>query len=110
MKVKKGDTVKVIAGKDKNKVGEVLRVLPAKNRVVVKGVNIVTKHAKARMGQPGEIVKYEGSIDASNVLVKCPGSDTFTRVGYSKNDKGKKVRIAKKNGEALDQAFVKNSN
>ena len=100
VKIKKGDTVKVIAGKDKDKEGKVLVVEPKKNRVVVEGVNVVTKHTKpSASNQAGGIVSKEAPIDLSNVMYlhKCKA----TRIGY-KMDGDKKVRIAKSTGEVLD--------
>ncbi|MBQ2642382.1 MAG: 50S ribosomal protein L24 [Eubacterium sp.] len=100
MKIKKGDTVKVIAGKDKGKEGKVTAVDPKNNAVKVEGVNMHTKHMKPNAdNQNGGIVSQEGPIDASNVMVVVKGE--VTRVGYKVED-GKKVRIAKKTGEVLD--------
>lgn len=103
MFVKKNDKVKVIAGKDKGKEGVVERVLPSKNRVVVKGVNIVKKHQKPSNANPnGGIVEVEAPIHASNVMVIDPSTNEATRVSYKVVD-GKKVRVAKKSGETLDK-------
>ncbi|WP_026105224.1 50S ribosomal protein L24 [Halalkalibacterium ligniniphilum] len=103
MHVKKGDTVKVISGKDKGKQGVVLEAYPKKNRVLVEGVNIVKKHAKPSQDNPqGGILNQEAAIHASNVMPIDPKSGEPTRVGY-KVENGKKVRIAKKSGEALDK-------
>ncbi len=100
MKIKKDDMVKVIAGKDKGKEGKVLSVDHAKNRVVVEGVNMLTKHTKPSMAnQQGGIVNVEGSIDASNVMLIADGK--ATRVGFSVKD-GKKVRVAKATGKVVD--------
>ncbi len=100
VKIKKGDTVKVIAGKDKDKEGKVLVVEPKKNRVVVEGVNVVTKHTKpSASNQAGGIVSKEAPIDLSNVMYLHKGK--ATRIGY-KMDGDKKVRIAKSTGEVLD--------
>ena len=100
MKIKTGDTVKVIAGKDKDKEGKVISVVPKKNRVVVEGINMVTKHAKpSAANQAGGIVTKESPLDASNVMLVHNGQ--ATRVGY-KMDGDKKVRYAKKTGAVID--------
>ena len=100
MKIKKGDLVKVIAGKDKDKEGKVLAVNKEKNTVVVEGINMVTKHTKpSATNQNGGIVKQEGPIDASNVMYIHKGK--ATRVGF-KLDGDKKVRVAKSTGEVID--------
>ena len=100
MKIKKGDLVKVIAGKDKDKEGKVLAVNKEKNTVVVEGINMVTKHTKpSAANQNGGIVKQEGPIDASNVMYIHKGK--ATRVGF-KVDGDKKVRVAKSTGEVID--------
>jgi large subunit ribosomal protein L24 len=106
MKVKKNDNVVVLAGKDKKKTGKVLAVMPKANRVVVEGVNIQSKSKKARSAQEvSQIVKKEGAIDASNVLVICPVCNKATRVGHAVID-GKKVRACKKCGASLDSKKV----
>ena len=100
MKIKTGDTVKVIAGKDKDKEGKVLSVDKKTGRVVVEGVNMVTKHAKpSASNQQGGIINKEAPIDASNVMYVQNGK--ATRIGYKVED-GKKVRVAKKTGEFID--------
>ena len=100
MKIKTGDTVKVIAGKDKDKEGKVLSVDNKTGRVVVEGVNMVTKHAKpSASNQQGGIINKEAPIDASNVMYVQNGK--ATRIGYKVED-GKKVRVAKKTGEVID--------
>ena len=100
MKIKKGDMVKVIAGRDKDKEGKVLAVNHDKNTVIVEGVNMITKHTKASAAnQNGGIVKQEGPIDASNVMYIHKGK--ATRVGF-KMDGDKKVRVAKSTGEVID--------
>ena len=99
-KIKKGDTVKVIAGKDKDKEGKVISVNPKKGAVLVEGVNMVTKHTKPSMAnQQGGIVNKEAWIDASNVMVMHEGK--ATRVGFKVED-GKKVRFAKTTGKVID--------
>ena len=100
MKIKKGDMVKVIAGRDKDKEGKVLAVNHKNNTVIVEGVNMVTKHTKpSAANQNGGIVKQEGPIDASNVMYLHKG--TATRVGF-KMDGDKKVRFAKSTGDVID--------
>ena len=99
-KIKKGDMVKVIAGKDKDKEGKVIAVDKKDGRVLVEGVNMLTKHTKPSMAnQNGGIVHQEGYIDASNVMLLHNGK--ATRVGF-KMDGDKKVRFAKKTGEVID--------
>jgi large subunit ribosomal protein L24 len=102
-KVKKGDQVVVIAGKDKGKKGEVLRVIPTENRVVVQGVNVVTKHTKPSMTSQGGLVKVEAPLDASNVAHIDPKSGKPTRVGFKTLEDGTKVRIARASGEQIDR-------
>lgn len=103
MHVKKGDKVKVISGKDVGKEGTILEAFPKKERVLVEGVNRVKKHAKPSQDNPqGGILDLEGAIHVSNVMPIDPKSGEPTRVGYEVRD-GKKVRIAKKSGEALDK-------
>ena len=99
-KIKKGDTVKVIAGKDKEKEGKVLTVDQKKNKVVVEGINMITKHSKPSAGNPnGGIVQKEAPIDASNVMLVHDGKTT--RVGF-KMEGDKKVRFAKTTGKVID--------
>ena len=98
LKIKKGDTVKVIAGKDKDKEGKVLSVKDGK--VIVEGINMITKHAKPSMAnQQGGIVHQEGPIDASNVMFVSDGK--VSRIGF-KMDGDKKVRVAKATGKVID--------
>ena len=98
MKIKKGDTVLVITGSDKGKKGKVIVANPKKNTVIVEGVNIQMKHAKATQDTPAEIRKVEGPINASNVMLLDGGQPV--RVGY-KTENGHKVRINKKNGQVI---------
>ena len=101
--VKNGDNVIVISGKDKGATGKVIAVDSKKGRVYVEGVNIVKKHQKARtQNAPAGIIEREGSIDASNVMLKDPKTGKPTRVGYKINEDGSKSRIAKKSGEVID--------
>ena len=100
LKIKKGDTVKVIAGKDKDKEGKVIAVNHKDGKLLVEGVNMITKHTKpSAANQNGGIVHQEGPIDASNVMLMHKG--TATRVGF-KMEGDKKVRFAKRTGEVID--------
>ncbi|NBK94018.1 50S ribosomal protein L24 [bacterium 1XD21-13] len=100
VKIKKGDTVKVIAGKDKDKEGKVIAVNHKKNTVIVEGVNIITKHTKPSVAnQNGGIIHQEAPIDLSNVMYSLKGK--ATRIGF-KMDGDKKVRFAKATGEVID--------
>ncbi|MCI0751960.1 MAG: 50S ribosomal protein L24 [Flammeovirgaceae bacterium] len=100
--IRKGDTVKVIAGDDKGKTGKVLEVITSKSRVVVEGINIITKHEKPSAGKPeGGIKKTEASVHISNLMVVDPASGNATRVGRKLDDKGKLQRYAKKTGEFI---------
>jgi len=103
LKVKKGDTVVVITGRDKGKRGEVLRVLPTENRLIVQGVHIARRHTKQSLGNPGGIVDKELTIHVSNVAHIDPQSNRPTRVGYRTLDGGRKVRIARRSGEVIDK-------
>ncbi|MEN4013680.1 MAG: 50S ribosomal protein L24 [Bellilinea sp.] len=109
MKIHKGDTVEVISGRleDKGKRGEVIRVLTKENRVVVQGVNLRTKHQRQvqRQGRnisPGKI-RFEAPIDLSNVLLVCPKCSKTTRVGISRGDDGKALRVCKQCDAAIDE-------
>ncbi len=100
MKLRKGDTVVVITGKDKGKEGEVIRAIPSANKVVVSGVNTATKHQKARsQTQQSGIIEQDMPVDASNVMLVHKGKPT--RVGYKIQADGKKVRVAKSTGEVI---------
>lgn len=101
MQIKKGDTVVVISGKDKGKIGNVLKVTPKTNKVVVEGVNMLTKHAKATRTSNSEIKHFEGPIDASNVMFYDKDAKSGSRVGYKVVD-GKKVRYSKKSNNVID--------
>jgi large subunit ribosomal protein L24 len=102
LNIRKGDTVKVIAGNDKGKSGKVLEVLVEKNRAIVEGINIITKHEKPSAGKPeGGIKKTEASINISNVMLIDPASGNPTRVGRKLDDKGKLQRYSKKTGEFI---------
>ncbi len=101
MKIKKNDLVLVITGKDKGKTGKVLEAMPATNKILVQGVNIVTKHVKAKDKVPGGIMKTERPVDVSNVMIIDPGSNKPSRIGYKVEKGQKKVRYAKVSGEIL---------
>ena len=99
--IKKGDTVYVNAGNDKGKTGKVLSVIPAKDRAIVEGINLVSKHTKPNAKQPqGGIIKQEAGIHVSNLQLIDPQSGKPTRVGHKVVD-GKKIRYAKKSGEEI---------
>ena len=105
--IKKGDNVVVIAGKEKGKTGKVTEVSSKNNRVLVDGVNIVTKHQKARkQDEKSQIVKKNAPIEASNVMVVCPSCGKATRIAHSEVE-GKKVRTCKKCKASLDKEFAK---
>ncbi len=102
LKIKKNDTVKVLAGKDKGKTGKVLKVYPAADRAIVQGVNFVKKHTKrSQKDQQGGIITRESSIDLSNLSVVCKGCNRPTRVGYDVLKDGSKVRFCKQCNEVL---------
>ena len=103
LKIKKGDNVVVISGRDKGKTGEVLRVLPAEARVVVQGINVARRHTRPRMGDPGGIVEKELAIHISNVAHIDPESSRPTRIGYKYLGDGRKVRVARRSGEVIDR-------
>jgi large subunit ribosomal protein L24 len=103
LKIKKGDNVVVIAGRDKGRTGEVLRVIPAERRAVVQGVNMVKRHTKPQMGDPGGIVEKELSLHISNIAHVDPASGKPTRIGYRVLDDGRKVRVARRSGEVIDR-------
>lgn len=102
MKIKKGDQVVVLTGKDKGTKGEVLKTFPAEGRVLVQGVNVVTRHVKPSQFSAGGKQKQELSIHVSNVALLDPKSGAATRVGYKIAKDGKKLRIARKSGETIE--------
>ncbi|QGU00789.1 LSU ribosomal protein L24p (L26e) [Candidatus Syntrophocurvum alkaliphilum] len=103
MKIKKGDMVMVMTGKDTGKSGKVLRVIPRENRVVIEGVNRVKKHQKPSRQLPqGGIMNVEAPLNASNVMVLCIKCDKPTRIGNKISDQQEKVRYCKQCGEILD--------
>jgi len=102
LKIRKGDLVKVIAGNSKGKEGKILEVIVDKNRAIVEGANMVSKHTKPNAATPnGGIVKQEAAIHISNLMLVDPKSGKPTRVGRAKNEAGKLVRIAKVSGEEI---------
>ena len=105
MKIKKGDSVEVVAGKDAGKRGRVLKVDPERERLVIEGVNLIKRHTKPNPQKriQGGIVEREASIHVSNVMVVSPDSGQRTRVGYKILDDGRKVRVAKTDGAILDR-------
>ena len=103
MRIRQGDTVQVIAGKDKGKTGEVLKTFPYENRVVVQGINLRTKHIKPKQeGETGQIVTEEASLHASNVMVYSSDKKVVSRVEIFLDKDGKKKRRLKKTGELID--------
>jgi large subunit ribosomal protein L24 len=103
--VRKGDTVVVIAGKERGKRGKVLRVIPEKGRVIVERINMVKKHQRPTQKlRQGGIIEREGSLHISNVMLLDPRNDRPTRVGVRALSDGKKVRLARKSGEMIDRA------
>ena len=103
MRIRKGDTVQVISGKDKGKTGEVLRTLPYENRVIVQGINMRTRHVKpAQEGESGRIVTEEASLHASNVMIYSTSKKVASRVEIVVDADGNKKRRLKKTGELLD--------
>ena len=103
MKIKKGDNVVVISGRDKGKSGEVLRVFPTESRLVVQGIHVARRHTRQSMGNPGGIVEKELTIHVSNVAHIDPSTSKPTRVGYKTLDDGRKVRVARRSGEVIDK-------
>ncbi len=101
-RIRKGDRVMVIAGRDKGKIGEVLKVLPKENRAIVQGVNIVKRHQRPTQSQAGGIIEKEAPIHVSNLAHLDPKDNKPTRVGFRKLEDGRKVRYAKRSGEVID--------
>ena len=101
-KIKKGDKVVVLAGRDKGRTGEVLRVVPKDTRAFVRGVNMVKRHQRQTGTQEGGIISKEGPIHLSNLAVADPKSGKPTRVGFKTLDDGRKVRVAKLSGDLID--------
>ncbi len=101
-KIKKGDNVVVLTGRDKGVTGEVVEYLPTKGRVIVQGVNRVKRHTRPSASSAGGIIEKELSIDASNVALVDPKDGKPTRVGFKTLEDGSKVRFAKRSGEVID--------
>jgi large subunit ribosomal protein L24 len=101
-KIKKGDKVVVLSGRDKGKAGEVLQVMPKDARAIVRGVMLVKKHTKASAQSEGGIISKEATIDLSNLAVADPKDGKPTRVGFKVLDDGRKVRFAKRSGDLID--------
>lgn len=101
-KIKKGDKVVVLAGRDKGKAGEVLQILPKDGRAVVRGVNLVKRHTKQSQQSEGGIISKEATIDLSNIAIADPKDGKATRVGFKVLDDGRKVRFAKRSGDLID--------
>ena len=101
-RLRKGDDVVVISGRDKGKTGSILRVIRSEDRVIVDGINMVKRHTRPSQAQPGGIVDKEAPIHISNVALADPKDGSATRVGYKFLEDGRKVRIAKQSGEVID--------
>ena len=102
LKLKRGDTVQVISGKEKGRRGEIREVIPAKNRVVVEGINERTRHARPSQQNQQGLYTFYAPMDISNVMLVDPNSGEPTRVGYRITDSGEKVRVGKKSGKDID--------
>jgi large subunit ribosomal protein L24 len=102
VKIRKGDHVVVLTGKDKGKRGEVLKVMPSENRAIVQGVAVMRKHQRQTASQEGGIIDKEAPIDISNIALEDPKDGSPTRVGYKFLKDGRKVRFAKRSGEVID--------
>jgi large subunit ribosomal protein L24 len=102
MKLKKGDEVIVIAGKDKGKKGKIVKVIPEDRRIVVDGVNMVKRHSKPSRTGAGGIVEKAASLHASNVMLLDPKTGKGTRVGYKTLEDGRKTRVARRSGEVIN--------
>lgn len=102
MRIKKGDQVIVITGRDKGKTGEVVKAMPKENKVVVQGINLVKRHTKPSQESAGGIISKESPIHVSNVALIDPKSGKATRIGF-KNENGQKVRVAKRSGEVISK-------
>ncbi len=102
LKIKRGDTVQVISGKEKGQRGEVREIIPKKNRVVVEGVNERTRHARPSQQNQQGLYTFNAPVDISNVMLVDPSSGEPTKVGYRFTDSGEKVRVGKKSGKDID--------
>ncbi|WP_375569122.1 50S ribosomal protein L24 [Ahrensia marina] len=101
-KIKKGDTVVVLAGRDKGRSGQVMQVMPAENRALVQGVNMVKRHQRQTANSEGGIISKEAPIQISNIALRDPKDGKPTRVRFQIQDDGTKVRVASRSGEAID--------
>ncbi|MEM1364758.1 MAG: 50S ribosomal protein L24 [Pseudomonadota bacterium] len=101
-KIRKGDTVVVLTGKDKGREGEVLSVLPKDNRAVVRGINMVKRHQRQTAAAESGIVNKEASMNLSNLAIKDPKDGKATRIGFKINEDGTKVRVSKRTGEVIN--------
>jgi large subunit ribosomal protein L24 len=101
-KIKKGDKVVVVSGRDKGRSGEVVRVMPREDRALVRGINVVKRHQKQTMKEEGGIVRKELPIHLSNIAIADPKDGKPTRVGFKVLDDGRKVRFAKRSGDLID--------
>ena len=101
-KVRKGDRVAILSGKDKGKTGEILKMIPDVRRAIVQGVNMVKRHTAPSQAGAGGVVEKEASIHVSNISLIDPKDDRATRVGFKSLEDGRKVRYAKKSGEVID--------
>ena len=102
LKVKKGDRVVILSGKDKGKIGEILKILSGSHRAIVQGVNMAKRHTSPSQAGAGGIIEREASVHISNIALIDPKDDKGTRIGYKNLDDGRKVRYAKRSGEVID--------
>ena len=101
-KIRKGDNVVVLSGKDKGRSGEVLRVMPKEDKAVVRGINIIVRHQRQTQAQEGGLIRKEAPIHLSNIALADPKDGKPTRVGFRVEADGKKVRVAKRSGEVIN--------
>jgi large subunit ribosomal protein L24 len=101
-KIRKGDKVVVLAGKDKGRTGEVRKVMPKENKAVVSGINMIVRHQKQTQSEQGGLIRKEAPIHISNLAIADPKDGKPTRVGFRIQEDGKKVRVAKRSGEIID--------
>ena len=101
-RIRKGDKVIVISGRDKGRSGEVIRVMPKESRALVRGVNMVTRHQKQTAAEQGGLVRKEGAIHLSNIAIADPVDGKATRVSFKTLEDGRKVRVAKRSGAEID--------
>jgi large subunit ribosomal protein L24 len=101
-KIRKGDKVVVLAGRDKGRSGEVLRVIPKDEKAIVRGINIVVRHQRQSQAQEGGLIRKEAPIHLSNIALADPKDGKPTRVGFQVQADGKKVRVAKRSGEVIN--------